>query len=297
VDFLEFESFRAELRALANLAQGIQSRTLRDDALRERFRTLFRIWSSTVEPSIRAHVKSPRELFKLSGELEALARLSSKYKPVSVYRTRIKTAIQLADGLVIYLPTSQPASATRRESAQSELLIPAIPDLPLALVPNALLGWKSRLDAFVREHPFDKSVFIMIRYRKRNKKLMSAVKQALKKKGFFGVIASEHSLTDDLYNPIACLLCCSQGIAIFDKAERREVFNPNVAYMTVYRQCVYRQLLVLRFVVHNFPPSSASIFFRVAFIHFNQRRPAALVAFAGQFLRRVNAASRLRVHG
>ncbi|HEY5296686.1 MAG TPA: hypothetical protein VIK59_02055 [Verrucomicrobiae bacterium] len=125
MDFLEFESFRAELRALANLAQGIQSQTLRDEALRERFRTLFRVWSSTVEPSVRAHVKSPRELFKLSGELEALARLSSKFKPVSDYRTRIRTAIQLADGLVIYLPTPELATSSRRESGQSELFIPA----------------------------------------------------------------------------------------------------------------------------------------------------------------------------
>lgn len=246
MDFLEFESFRAELHALANLAQGIQSRTLRDDALRERFRTLFRVWSSTVEPSIRSHVKSPRELFKLSGELEALARLSSKYKAISIYRTRIRTAIQLADGLVIYLPALQPVISTRRESVQSELLIPAIPDLPLTLVPNALLGWKSRLEAFVREHPFDKSVFIMIRYRRRNKKLMSSVKQALKKKGFFGVIASEHGLTDDLYNPIACLLCCSQGIAIFDKAERQEVFNPNVAYELGMLHLLGRRCMILK---------------------------------------------------
>jgi hypothetical protein len=244
VDFPEFETFRAELRTLAESAQGIATRTLRDEPLRERFRTLFRVWTSTVEPSIRSHVKSSRDLFKLSAELEALARLSSKYKLVSDYRRRLRTAIQLADGLVIYLPTAE--LVTVPKSAQPELFLSGIPDLPLALVPNALLGWKSRMESFIREHPFDKSVFIMIRYRKRNRKLIAAVKQSLKKEGFFGVVASEHNLTDDLYNPIACLLCCSQGIAIFDRAERRELFNPNVAYELGMLHLLVRRCLILK---------------------------------------------------
>ena len=29
---------------------------------------------------------------------------------------------------------------------------------------------------------------------------------------------------------MACLLCCSKGLAVFDEPEAEQVFNPNVAY-------------------------------------------------------------------
>jgi hypothetical protein len=241
--FSEFESFRAELRSLADSTQEIQSRTLRDDDLRERFRTLFRVWVSSVEPSVKQHAKNTREVFKLSAEIEKLAQLASKYKPVSEYRKRLRVARQLADGLVIYLPAVQIGIPT---TGKHDLFIAAIPDLPVFLVPNAIVGWKSRMEAFCRDYPFEKSVFIMIRYRRRTKSLIKSVKDALAAENLFGVVASEHSITDDLYNPIACLLCCSRGIAIFDKAEDKQVFNPNVAYELGMLHLLGRRCLLLR---------------------------------------------------
>ena len=241
--FSEFESFRAELRSLADSIHGIQSRTLRDDGLRERFRILFRVWVSSVEPSVKQHAKNTREVFKLSAEIEKLAQLSSKSKPISEYRKRLRVARQLADGLVIYLPTAQIAIPT---ASKHDLFIAAIPDVPVSLVPNAIVGWKSRMEAFCREHPFDKSVFIMIRYRKRTRALIKSVKDALAAENLFGVVASEHGITDDLYNPIACLLCCSRGIAIFDKAENKQAFNPNVAYELGMLHLLGRPCLLLK---------------------------------------------------
>jgi hypothetical protein len=241
--FPEFESFRAELRSLAVLTQGIQTRTLRDDELRERFRTLFRVWVSSVEPSIRQLAKNTRDVFKLSAEIERLAQLSSKYKLVSEYRNRLRTAIRLADGLVIYLPADSRATTPR---SRHDLFISSIPDLPLALVPNPILGWKSGMEAFLREHRFDKSVFIMIRYRRRNDPLIKSIKLALDAGGLFGVLASDHNITDDLYNPIACLLCCSRGIALFDRAEHGQEFNPNVAYELGMLHLLGRSCLILK---------------------------------------------------
>jgi hypothetical protein len=53
-------------------------------------------------------------------------------------------------------------------------------------------------------------------------------------------------LTDDLYNPIACLLSCSRGIAIFDQADVRQEFNPNVAYELGMLHLLGRDCLILK---------------------------------------------------
>src|SRR5438874_4643703 len=157
VPFLEFENFRAELHSLDEALTRGRGKTVRDDALRERFRTLFRVWVSAVQPSIRSHLQSTREFFKLSAELEKLARLASKFKPVSEYRRRLRISLQLADSLVLFLPAG--SEHARNLANKNDLFLPGIPDLPNALVPNAIVGWRSRLEAFLNEHPFDKSVF------------------------------------------------------------------------------------------------------------------------------------------
>jgi hypothetical protein len=243
VAFVEFESFRAELGHLNKAVAAITAKTLRDDVLRERLRTLSRVWFSTVKPAVVGNLQNTREFFKLSAEIEKIAHLTLKYKPAAEYRRRLKTAETLAGAVVLYLPAdSQPAARSR----SGELFLPSIPDLPIALVPTALIGSRTRIQSFVNRHPFDRSVFVMIRYRKRNATLIKSVKGALKDHGLFGVLASEHQLTDDLYNPIACLLCCSKGIAVFDRAEAAETFNPNVAYELGMLHLLGRRCLILK---------------------------------------------------
>jgi len=241
----EFDSFRAELRALTKTINGIQKQTLRDEELRERFRTLFRSWTTTIEPSLKGYQSGKRELLKLSREIETLARLASKQKPIAEYRNRLRRATQLADSVIIQLPASHELEI-HTASVQQDLFVSGIPDLPRSFVPNSILGWRSRLEDFLSKHPFDKSVFIMIRYRTRNAELIKFLKKALLSEGLFGVLASEHNLTDDLYNPVACLLCCSKGIAVFDKAEPKEIFNPNVAYELGMLHLLGRHCLILK---------------------------------------------------
>lgn len=241
--FIEFETFRVELRYLNEAVAACTTKTLRDEELRERLRTLCRSWFSVVRPTIAGHLRNRREFFKLSGETEKIAQLSSKYKKVSEYRRRLKTAEQLANNVVLHLPVDLgPISSSK----SSELFLPNIPDLPTALVPGALFGRRSRIEAFLNKHPFDQSVFVMIRYRRRNDPLIKSVKTALKNRGFFAVLASEHQLTDDLYNAVACLLCCSKGIAVFDRAESTEIFNPNVAYELGMLHLLGRDCLILK---------------------------------------------------
>jgi len=243
VRFAEFDTFRAELRSLDEAIGQLRAKTVRDETLRERFRTLFRVWVSAVQATIRDHVQSTRDFFKLSAEIEKLARLTSKFSAVADYRKRLRNSLHLANTIVLLLPT---ADEQRSSSAANDVFVRGIPDLPTALVPNSIVGWRSRIEAFVNEHPFDKSVFIMIRYRRRNEPLIAAIKTALEEREMFGVVASEHTLTDDLYNPVACLLCCSRGIAIFDEAERAQTFNPNVAYELGMLHLLGRPCLILK---------------------------------------------------
>jgi hypothetical protein len=166
--------------------------------MRERFRILFRSWASTVEPSVKSYQDRTREILKIRGEMETLARLASKQKAIAEYRKHLRRATRLADNIVIQLPASHELE-TRIAGLRQEPFISGIPDLPSSLIPNSILGWRSRLELFLSKHPFDTSVFIMIRYRTRNTQLIKCVKKALSTEGLFGVLASEHNLTDDLY--------------------------------------------------------------------------------------------------
>jgi hypothetical protein len=241
----EFDWFRAELHALADALDRVEKKTLRDEVLRNRFRSLFRTWASTIEPNLQGYQRGKREVLKLAGEIETLARLASKQKAVNDYRKHLRRARSLSDGVVIQLPARR-LDETRFRGIRQELFVSGIPDLPASLVPNSILGWRSRLELFLSKHPFDRSVFIMIRYRSRNADLMRCVKKALSNEGLFGVLASEHNLTDDLYNPVACLLCCSRGVAVFDKPEETETFNPNVAYELGMLHLLARPCLILK---------------------------------------------------
>lgn len=239
-----FEAFKAELAALKKIVTSYHKKTLRDEALRDRFRTLFRTWTSVVYPTVRPLLQSKRELLKLEAEMDAIAKLTSKIKPLADYRKRLNRSIRLSDNLVLYLPLA--GKVTSIHGPISDLFLPLIPDLPSKFVPNSIFGWRSKIEDFVKRYPFDKTIFIMVRYRDRNESLIKGIKTALSKNGYRGILASEHNLTDDLYNPIACLLCCSKGIAVFDEAEVGEEFNPNVAYELGMLHLLDRRCLILK---------------------------------------------------
>lgn len=99
-----FQSFRAELASLRALVGNMRKKTLRDETTRERFRTLYRVWISVVTPAVRPLLSNRRDFAKLTGEIEALAVLTGRIKPVDEYRKRLNRAIQLANDLELYLP-------------------------------------------------------------------------------------------------------------------------------------------------------------------------------------------------
>jgi len=199
-----------------------------------------------VRPGIEPLAASKKPLLKLSAELEAVAQLTSRRSRVIDYQKRLQRVAHLADELVIQLPPTAASLGPPTLSSSAVPFIQGIPDLPAQLVPNALIGWRSQMEAFVAKHAFDASVFVMIRYRERNSDLVKEIRGALAKRQYKAVLASDHSITDDLYNPVACLLCCSKGIAVFDEPEKDQVFNPNVAYELGMMHLLGRQCLALK---------------------------------------------------
>ena len=239
-----FDSFRAELLAIRGAVGRITKKTVRDDDLRERIRTLFRIWISSVKPSIETMASSQKEILKLTAELEALAGLANKIMRVADYLKRIKRSIELADQVVLFIPAHN--ESRQGETTRGKLFLEEIPDLPLDFVPNALLGWREDNRSFLHKHPFDNSIFLMVRYRARNDDLIQAIKKFASRHGYHIVLARDHRLTDDLYNPIACLLSCAKGLAVFDEPEDGQKFNPNVAYELGMMHLLGRDCRVLK---------------------------------------------------
>jgi len=241
-----FDSFRQELSAIRTALGGIAGKTVRDDDLRERIRTLCRIWITSVNPSLQRLTTQKKELLKLGAEIEALAALTSKFKHTIEYRKRINRAIELCNQVVLELPPAGAVLPTDNFAKRDGLFLEEIPDLPAALVPNALLGWRERMKAFLAKYPFDRSIFLMIRYRERNETLIKSIRRSAEKHAYNVILARDHSLTDDLYNPIACLLCCARGLAVFDEPEAGQVFNPNVAYELGMMHLLGRDCRVLK---------------------------------------------------
>jgi hypothetical protein len=246
LDFPELDAFREELRTIKLLIHAHQKKTIRNEDTLERIRLLYRSWQSIVAPTIEAFVKSEKDYYKIAFELSKLAKLTSKVKGKSDYTQRLNCAHRLLTNLVLVLPLPKSGHFSSKPATSSDLFLPEIPDLPHALVPNSISGWREEMRLFLQKHPFDSSVFIMVRYRDRNKHILSLIKKELRLRDYHGIVATDYSITDDLYNPIACLLCCARGIAIFDQPESLQEHNPNVAYELGMLNLLGRKHLILK---------------------------------------------------
>lgn len=105
------------------------------------------------------------------------------------------------------------------------------PHLKFELI-KPLVGFKQdikkRLDCF----PYEKNIFLMMKFRKSNEDFFDFIKTEISNAGFNCVRADddEWNITKNVYNPLAVLYCCKFGIALFDQPEEGQDYNPNVAY-------------------------------------------------------------------
>src|ERR1041385_5745993 len=95
-----------------------------------------------------------------------------------------------------------------------------------------LIGHKKEIERRLAKFPFERNVFLMMKFRSSNKDLSDFIIESLKQHGLNGVRAdqNEWNITKDVYNPIAVLYCCKFGIALFDEPEENQAYSANVAY-------------------------------------------------------------------
>lgn len=115
-------------------------------------------------------------------------------------------------------------------------------------LPSALVGYKSKMKAALERSPYEKNVFLMMKFRPSNKDLYEFVKGELSKVGYNCVRADEPEwdLTRNTYNPVAVLYCCKFGIALFDEPEKDNAYSPNVAYELGIMHSHLKECLILR---------------------------------------------------
>jgi len=206
-------------------------------------------WSANARPGLAA-IGVPKEVLERADELTyKLARLTSG----SVNQKKLFTALGavwkvLHEQVLLEVARIPPGvqAALAVPTTTPTPLFPEIPDLPNQLVPRSIQGFSEPIKKFLNANPFSQNVFIMISYRARLEPLIRAVKRKLEALHLNPVLARDYTLTDDLNNPVACLLCCSYGVAIFDRAETAQMHNPNVVYELGMMQLLKRPCVILK---------------------------------------------------
>jgi hypothetical protein len=114
-------------------------------------------------------------------------------------------------------------------------------------LPRNLKGHQRELESFLSKHPFERNVFLMMKYRDHNRHVGDIIRAAVERAGLKLWLANEVRITDELAsNMISCLLCCKYGIALFDEPEDQQHINPNVAYELGMMHLLDRECLILK---------------------------------------------------
>jgi hypothetical protein len=241
------EVLRNLLREVSAILAALRRNAAVSSTLIERIQELVLTWSVSVRPSLAA-IGVPNEVLNRADELTSrLAQMTSG--PVN--RGKVFAALGgvwkvLHAQILLEVAKIPPGVLAASTPTAPETLFPEISDLPNQLVPFPLQGWSEQIKKFLRKNPFDKNVFIMVSYRAKLEPLIDSVKEELVRLSLNPVLAKDHRLTNDLYNPVACLLCCSYGVAIFDRAETTQMHNPNVVYELGMMQLLKRRCVILK---------------------------------------------------
>lgn len=114
---------------------------------------------------------------------------------------------------------------------------------------SALRGYKEEIQSKLNQYPYDKNVFLMMKFRDSNNVTYRYIKQELERYGYNCVRADNKewkNITGTSFNPMAVIYCCKYGIALFDEAEEGAYYNPNVAYELGMMQTQNKKCLILK---------------------------------------------------
>jgi len=246
----EIQAFQNEIESILSDIEQYSGKILKDQSLQNRLRELFVTWNLSLKPSIASFVNQKEPIAQVDKLLEMVARDSGKRIHKHMFRNPLKNVLKILN--VIYIEIVRTTSGSQNFQPQTSLRVfEEIPDLPDNFIPNALLGWKSKIKEFLKKYPFDQNVFIMIRYANQSANLIEQITMKIKTididgRNLYPIVAKDYKITDDLNNPVACLLCCRYGIAVFDSALANPEFNPNVAYELAIMHFLKRQCLILK---------------------------------------------------
>lgn len=117
-----------------------------------------------------------------------------------------------------------------------------------ALVPS-LIGKKREILEQLNRYPFEKNIFLMMKFRPNNRSLYEEIKRIVEENGFRCVRADDPNWTfvsEETDNYLATLYCCKYGIALFDKPEPGADISPNVAYELGIMHYQHKKCLILK---------------------------------------------------
>jgi hypothetical protein len=237
-----------EVSAILSALRRVHSNTV-DSAAIERIQELIVIWSANLRPGLN-NVGVPQEVLGAADKpITKLARLTSggftRNNLIQALNAVWKVLHEQVLLELAKIPDLVQLARAPRTSAPAALF-PEIPDLPNQFVPNSVQGWSGQIKNFLRGNPFGSNVFIMVSYRRQVEPLVKAVKKKLTALHLNPILAKDHAITNDLYNPVACLLCCSYGVAIFDRAQTAQTHNPNVVYELGMMHLLKRPCVILK---------------------------------------------------
>lgn len=111
-----------------------------------------------------------------------------------------------------------------------------------------IVGYKYQIEKRLDNFPFERNVFLMMKFRPENQLLFEFIRDILIENNFNCVRADqpEWDITHSAYNYITALYCCKYGIALFDKPEENNEYSPNVAYELGIMHNQHKECLILR---------------------------------------------------
>lgn len=119
-----------------------------------------------------------------------------------------------------------------------------------------LVGYKERINVQLEKYPYDKNIFLMMKFRDStedkysNTDLYKIIQKIVKAYGYQCIRADQEEWTNliqnSIYNPLAVAYCCKYGIALFDYPEKGANYNPNVVYELGMMQAQGKECIVLR---------------------------------------------------
>lgn len=111
-----------------------------------------------------------------------------------------------------------------------------------------LIGFKAQMLQRLNDYPYDRNIFLMMKFRGENKRVFEFIKKTLSGHGFNVVRADETywDITRNTYNPVAVLYCCKYGIALFDEPEPGNDYSASVAYELGMMHQQGKECLILR---------------------------------------------------